>query len=183
NPSCVLGCSVSRLPPEAELCTADSSLSVRSPLDSAVPGLSRSSSVQSGTEAPIAHPGHPRETLESVLVALDNEKPKKLRFHPKQLYLSAKQGELRRVLLMLVDGIDPNFKMDSQNKRTPLHAAAEAGHADICHMLVQAGANLDTCDEDQRTPLMEACENNHMEIVCFLLRAGASATHKVLLWT
>lgn len=36
-----------------------------------------------------------------------------------------------------VDGIDPNFKMDSQSKRTPLHAAAEGGHKDICHVLVQ----------------------------------------------
>uniref|UniRef100_A0A665XB91 Euchromatic histone-lysine N-methyltransferase 1b n=1 Tax=Echeneis naucrates TaxID=173247 RepID=A0A665XB91_ECHNA len=128
--------------------------------------------------SPIVLPGPPRETLESILMALDTEKPKKLRFHPKQLYLSAKQGELKRVLLMLVDGIDPNFKMESQNKRTPLHAAAEGGHKDICHMLVQAGANLDMCDEDQRTPLMEACENNHMETVLYLLRAGASASHK-----
>lgn len=36
-----------------------------------------------------------------------------------------------------VDGIDPNFKMESQSKRTPLHVAAEAGHQEICHMLVQ----------------------------------------------
>lgn len=36
-----------------------------------------------------------------------------------------------------VDGIDPNFKMEHQNKRTPLHAAAESGHVDICHMLIQ----------------------------------------------
>lgn len=36
-----------------------------------------------------------------------------------------------------VDGIDPNFKMESQSKRTPLHAAAEAGHEEVCHMLVQ----------------------------------------------
>lgn len=166
---------------ETELCKADSSLPVRFGLDSsAVPALSRSSSVQSGTEGPLTQTvtGQQRETLESVLVALDNEKPKKLRFHPKQLYLSAKQGELRKVVLMLVDGIDPNIKMDSQNKRTPLHGAAEAGHLEICHMLIQAGANLDMCDDDQRTPLMEACENNHMEIVKYLLRAGASATHK-----
>lgn len=27
--------------------------------------------------------------------------------------------------------------MESQNKRTPLHAAAEGGHNEICHMLVQ----------------------------------------------
>lgn len=40
-------------------------------------------------------------------------------------------------LYLPVDGIDPNFKMESQNKRTPLHAAAEGGYKDICHMLVQ----------------------------------------------
>ncbi|XP_040915268.1 histone-lysine N-methyltransferase EHMT1 [Toxotes jaculatrix] len=163
---------------------ADSSLSIRSAhaLDiSAVPGSSRTATLQASmgtTASPTVPQAPPKETLESILVALDTEKPKKLRFHPKQLYLSAKQGELKRVLLMLVDGIDPNFKMESQNKRTPLHAAAEGGHKDICHMLVQAGANLDMCDEDQRTPLMEACENNHMETVLYLLRAGASAMHK-----
>uniref|UniRef100_A0A671P1C9 Histone-lysine N-methyltransferase EHMT1-like n=1 Tax=Sinocyclocheilus anshuiensis TaxID=1608454 RepID=A0A671P1C9_9TELE len=123
-------------------------------------------------------PGPPKETLESVLLALDAEKPKKLRFHPKQLYISAKQGELQKVLLMLVDGIDPNFQMESQNKRTPLHVAAEAGHQEICHMLVQAGANLDMCDEDQRTPLMEACENDNLDTVRYLLRAGAIVSHK-----
>ncbi|XP_014437532.1 histone-lysine N-methyltransferase EHMT1 [Tupaia chinensis] len=114
-----------------------------------------------------------KETLESALIALDSEKPKKLRFHPKQLYFSARQGELQKVLLMLVDGIDPNFKMEHQNKRSPLHAAAEAGHVDICHMLVQAGANIDTCSEDQRTPLMEAAENNHLDAVKYLIKAGA----------
>lgn len=40
-----------------------------------------------------------------------------------------------------VEGIDPNFKMESQNKRTPLHVAAEAGYQEVCHMLVQVRAN------------------------------------------
>uniref|UniRef100_A0A8C7VS27 Euchromatic histone-lysine N-methyltransferase 1b n=1 Tax=Oncorhynchus mykiss TaxID=8022 RepID=A0A8C7VS27_ONCMY len=120
----------------------------------------------------------PKETLESILLALDTEKPKKLRFHPKQLFISAKQGELQKVLLMLADGMDPNFKMESQSRRTPLHVAAAAGHQEICHLLVQSGANLDICDEDQRTPLMEACENNHLETVRYLLSAGAIASHK-----
>lgn len=44
--------------------------------------------------------------------------------------------------LFAVDGIDPNFKMEHQNKRSPLHAAAEAGHVDICHMLIQVGCGL-----------------------------------------
>ncbi|XP_029467385.1 histone-lysine N-methyltransferase EHMT1 isoform X3 [Rhinatrema bivittatum] len=117
--------------------------------------------------------GPVKETVESALIALDSEKPKKLRFHPKQLYFSARQGELQKVLLMLVDGIDPNFKMEQHNRRTPLHAAAEAGHIDVCHMLIQAGANLDTCSEDQRTPLMEASENNHLDTVKYLIKAGA----------
>uniref|UniRef100_A0A8B9HGJ7 Euchromatic histone-lysine N-methyltransferase 1b n=1 Tax=Astyanax mexicanus TaxID=7994 RepID=A0A8B9HGJ7_ASTMX len=141
---------------------------------SPTPGTSRSSTA-AGAGPPA---GPPKETLETVLLALDAEKPKKLRFHPKQLYISAKQGELQKVLLMLVDGIDPNFKMENQSKRTPLHVAAEAGHQEVCHMLVQAGANLDMCDEDQRTPLMEACENNHLDTVNYLLRAGAIVSHK-----
>ncbi|XP_036756615.2 histone-lysine N-methyltransferase EHMT1 isoform X11 [Manis pentadactyla] len=123
--------------------------------------------------APGLSQGPGKETLESALIALDSEKPKKLRFHPKQLYFSARQGELQKVLLMLVDGIDPNFKMEHQGKRSPLHAAAEAGHVDVCHMLIQAGANIDTCSEDQRTPLMEAAENNHLDAVKYLIKAGA----------
>ncbi|XP_064346907.1 histone-lysine N-methyltransferase EHMT1 isoform X4 [Camelus dromedarius] len=128
--------------------------------------------------AGLGKPAPGKETLESALIALDSEKPKKLRFHPKQLYFSARQGEVQKVLLMLVDGIDPNFKMEHQNKRSPLHAAAEAGHVDICHMLIQAGANIDTCSEDQRTPLMEAAENNHLDAVKYLIKAGALADPK-----
>ena len=44
--------------------------------------------------------------------------------------------------MFAVDGIDPNFKMEHQNKRSPLHAAAEAGHVDICHMLIQVRRGL-----------------------------------------
>ncbi|KAB1280182.1 Histone-lysine N-methyltransferase EHMT1 [Camelus dromedarius] len=131
--------------------------------------------------AGLGKPAPGKETLESALIALDSEKPKKLRFHPKQLYFSARQGEVQKVLLMLVDGIDPNFKMEHQNKRSPLHAAAEAGHVDICHMLIQAGANIDTCSEDQRTPLMEAAENNHLDAVKYLIKAGALADPKEML--
>ncbi|XP_076587571.1 histone-lysine N-methyltransferase EHMT1a isoform X2 [Chaetodon auriga] len=122
----------------------------------------------------------PKESLESILMALDDEnlKPKKVKYPTRQLYISAKQGELQKVIHLLVDGKDPNFMMEGQNKRTPLHAAAAEGHQEICHMLVQAGANLDMFDEEQRTPLMVACENNHLDTVQYLLRAGASVSHK-----
>ncbi|CAK6977873.1 LOW QUALITY PROTEIN: histone-lysine N-methyltransferase EHMT1a [Scomber scombrus] len=122
----------------------------------------------------------PKESLETILMALDDEnlKPKKVKYPTRQLYISAKQGELQKVIHLLVDGKDPNFLMEGQNKRTPLHAAAAEGHQEICHMLVQAGANLDMSDEEQKTPLMAACENNHLETVKYLLRAGAAVSHK-----
>uniref|UniRef100_A0A8C7ISS7 Euchromatic histone-lysine N-methyltransferase 1a n=1 Tax=Oncorhynchus kisutch TaxID=8019 RepID=A0A8C7ISS7_ONCKI len=105
-------------------------------------------------------------------------RPKKVKYHTKQLYISAHHGELQKVIHLLVDGKDPNYLMYSQNKRTPLHAAASEGHQEVCHMLVQAGANLDMFDEEQRTPLMDACENNHLDTVKYLLRAGAALSHK-----
>ncbi|XP_076021273.1 histone-lysine N-methyltransferase EHMT1a [Genypterus blacodes] len=122
----------------------------------------------------------PKESLEGILMALDDEnlKPKKVKYPIKQLFMSAKEGELQKVLHLLVDGKDPNFLMEGQNKQTPLHAAAAEGHQDICHMLVQAGANLDMFDEEQRTPLMAACESNHLDTVKYLLRAGAAIGHK-----
>ncbi|XP_035496294.2 histone-lysine N-methyltransferase EHMT1a isoform X4 [Scophthalmus maximus] len=122
----------------------------------------------------------PKESLETILMALDDEnlKPKKVKYPTRQLYISAKQGELQKVIHLLVDGKDPNFLMEGQNKRTPLHAAAAEGHKEICHMLVQAGANLEMFDEEQRTPLMVACENNHLDTVKYLLRAGAAVCHK-----
>ncbi|XP_061529145.1 histone-lysine N-methyltransferase EHMT1a isoform X3 [Phycodurus eques] len=140
------------------------------------PQRSRELNFSSGTAG-----GMPNESLESILMGLDDDenlKPTKVNYPTRQLYISAKEGELQRVIHLLVDGKDPNFLMDAQNKRTPLHAAATEGHKEICHMLIQAGANLEMFDEEQRTPLMAACENNHLETVKYLIRAGAAINHK-----
>ncbi|XP_068616787.1 histone-lysine N-methyltransferase EHMT1-like [Brachionichthys hirsutus] len=130
-------------------------------------------------KAVCAADGLPKESLENILMALDDEnlKPKKATYPSRQLYVSAKEGELQKVIHLLgnsIDGKDPNFVMEDQNRHTPLHAAAAEGHQEVCHMLVQAGANLDMFDEEQRTPLMAACENNHLDTVKYLLRAGAA---------
>ncbi|MEQ2254291.1 hypothetical protein ILYODFUR_002241 [Ilyodon furcidens] len=124
---------------------------------------------------------HPKKSLETILMSLDDEnmKRKKVKGPTRQLYVSAKQGDLQMVIQLLVDGKDPNFLMEGHNKRTALHAAAAEGHQEICHMLVQAGANLDMFDEEHRTPLIAACENNHLDTVKYLVRAGATVGHKV----
>uniref|UniRef100_A0AAQ5X073 Euchromatic histone-lysine N-methyltransferase 2 n=1 Tax=Amphiprion ocellaris TaxID=80972 RepID=A0AAQ5X073_AMPOC len=102
---------------------------------------------------------------------------KKLRFHPRQLYPAAKQGEVQRVLLMLMEGIDPTYQPDSQNRRSALHAAAQRGLLEVCYMLVQAGAQVDAQDKDMRTPLLEAIINNHIEVARYLIQNGACVYH------
>ncbi|XP_012671453.2 histone-lysine N-methyltransferase EHMT1a isoform X2 [Clupea harengus] len=138
---------------------------------------------KTGAVAAEAEAGTTKETLEGILEALDEQttsRYKKAQYPPAQLLTSATQGDLQSVMQMLVEGADPNRTLDSTKRQTPLHVAAGGGHIEICHMFVQAGANLDMCDEGQRTPLMYACENNHLETVKYLLKAGAASNQKDL---
>uniref|UniRef100_A0A7N9APA7 Euchromatic histone-lysine N-methyltransferase 2 n=1 Tax=Mastacembelus armatus TaxID=205130 RepID=A0A7N9APA7_9TELE len=124
-------------------------------------------------------PGSSRAALQKAILTQDTERRKKLRFHPRQLYPAAKQGEVQRVLLMLMEGIDPTYQPDSQNRRSALHAAAQRGLLEICYMLVQAGAQVDAQDKDLRTPLLEAIINNHIEVAHYLVQNGACVYHVV----
>uniref|UniRef100_A0A8C9ZAR3 Euchromatic histone-lysine N-methyltransferase 2 n=1 Tax=Sander lucioperca TaxID=283035 RepID=A0A8C9ZAR3_SANLU len=118
-------------------------------------------------------PGPSRAALQKAILTQDTERKKKLRFHPRQLYPAAKQGEVQRVLLMLMEGIDPTYQPDSQNRRSALHAAAQRGLLEVCYILVQAGAQVDALDKDRRTPLLEAIINNHIEVAHYLVQNGA----------
>ncbi|XP_029441726.1 histone-lysine N-methyltransferase EHMT2 [Rhinatrema bivittatum] len=126
-------------------------------------------------------PGPVREVLEKALVVQEAEnillqkrdRRKKLRYHPRQMYLSVKQGELQKIVLMLLDNLDPNFLTDQQSKRSPLHAAAQKGYLDICHVLLQAGACLDAFDKFLRTPLMEAVVSSQLDVAKYLVQRGA----------
>nr|XP_046272928.1 histone-lysine N-methyltransferase EHMT2 isoform X2 [Scatophagus argus] len=122
-------------------------------------------------------PGPSRAALQKAILTQDTERKKKLRFHPRQLYPAAKQGEVQRVLLMLMEGIDPTYQPDSQNRRSALHAAAQRGLLEICYMLVQAGAKVEAQDKELRTPLLEAIINNHIEVAHYLIQNGACVYH------
>ncbi|XP_044026576.1 histone-lysine N-methyltransferase EHMT2 isoform X3 [Siniperca chuatsi] len=122
-------------------------------------------------------PGPSRAALQKAILTQDTERKKKLRFHPRQLYPAAKQGEVQRVLLMLMEGIDPTYQPDSQNRRSALHAAAQRGLLEVCYMLIQAGAHVDAQDKDRRTPLLEAIINNHIEVAHFLVQNGGCVYH------
>ncbi|XP_078502047.1 histone-lysine N-methyltransferase EHMT2 isoform X4 [Lissotriton helveticus] len=130
-----------------------------------------------------------REGLEKALLSQEmemSERPaptkrdrrKKVRYHPRQLYLSVKHGELQKIVHMLLDNLDPNFLAEQVSKRTPLHAAAQKGYLEICHVLLQAGAYINAFDKVLRTPLMEAVVSNQLEAAKYLVNRGACIYHK-----
>uniref|UniRef100_A0A8C9W1B9 Euchromatic histone-lysine N-methyltransferase 2 n=1 Tax=Scleropages formosus TaxID=113540 RepID=A0A8C9W1B9_SCLFO len=121
--------------------------------------------------------GVSRAALQKAILTQETERRKKLRFHPRQLYPAAKQGEVQRVLLMLMEGIDPAYQSDCQNRRCALHAAAQRGLLEMCYLLIQAGAKVDAQDKAQRTPLLEAIVNNHIDVVRYLIQSGACVYH------
>uniref|UniRef100_A0A8C5I7C4 Histone-lysine N-methyltransferase EHMT1-like n=1 Tax=Gouania willdenowi TaxID=441366 RepID=A0A8C5I7C4_GOUWI len=87
-------------------------------------------------------------------------KSKKVKYPTRQLYISAKQGDLQKVVHLLGNYLPVTRLTVSRG---------------VC---TQAGANLDTPDDEQRTPLMAACEKNHLDTVKYLIRAGAAVGHK-----
>uniref|UniRef100_A0AAY4E6Z4 Euchromatic histone-lysine N-methyltransferase 2 n=1 Tax=Denticeps clupeoides TaxID=299321 RepID=A0AAY4E6Z4_9TELE len=117
-------------------------------------------------------PGDKRVALQRAILTQETERKKKMRFHPRQLYPAAKQGEVQRAP-------DESFQSsaDSQSRRSALHAAAQKGLLEVCYLLVQAGAKVDAQDKTLRTPLLEAIVNNHIDVVKFLIQSGACVYH------
>ncbi|KAG8448600.1 hypothetical protein GDO86_015623 [Hymenochirus boettgeri] len=112
------------------------------------------------------------------LLQQKRDRRKKIKYNSRQLYLCVKQGELQKVLLMLMDNQDSSFLNDQQLKRSPLHAATQRGSLELCHILIQAGANINSTDKVLRTPLLEAVVNNHIEVSKYLVQKGACVYHQ-----
>uniref|UniRef100_A0A673LVK7 Histone-lysine N-methyltransferase EHMT2-like n=1 Tax=Sinocyclocheilus rhinocerous TaxID=307959 RepID=A0A673LVK7_9TELE len=115
-------------------------------------------------------PGDRRAALQKAILTQDTERRKKLRFHSRQLYPAAKQGEAQRVLLMLMEGIDPSYQSDSQNRRCALHAAAQRGLLEVCYLYKLA------IDSGGWTPIIWAAEHRHIDVIRALLNRGANVT-------
>jgi ankyrin repeat protein len=57
---------------------------------------------------------------------------------------------------------------------TPLHYAAQYGHAEVCRVLMEAGAAVGAQNVRQCTPLTFAAQEGHAEVCCVLMKAGAA---------
>ncbi|XP_046561353.1 histone-lysine N-methyltransferase EHMT2-like [Haliotis rubra] len=62
-----------------------------------------------------------------------------------------------------------NINRRDPNNMTPAMIAAEAGHADVHHLLVSEGADVSLTDNQGRDCLMYACEGDNVSIVRHLL--------------
>jgi len=71
---------------------------------------------------------------------------------------------------LLSKGANPN---GTATAGSPLHAAAQLGHGEVCQALIQAGADLDLQDKLGETPLHKASSGGYVEVITALLDAGA----------
>eukprot|EP00752_Nemacystus_decipiens_P017481 g15673.t1 len=92
-------------------------------------------------------------------------------FRDTALHLSAWQGEVGVVKLLLARGAD----VDAENNlgSTPLNRAAVAGRTEVIELLLDAGADLEHQDDISGTPLHGAARRNHCSTVRLLLNRGA----------
>ncbi|CAJ1449817.1 unnamed protein product [Effrenium voratum] len=89
-----------------------------------------------------------------------------------ELWEAAFTGDAGSVTSLLEEPMDPNTTDDVG--RSALHVAAERGHVEVVHCLLDSGADKDRADTRSRhTPMHDAAKNGHHEVVRCLLEAGA----------
>ena len=88
------------------------------------------------------------------------------------LHAAAYGGNLQVVELLVAKGASVN---DSGNlfKMSPLHAAAEEGHADVVKALLDAKAAIEAQERNGYTPLTQAGWREHWDAADLLMKAGA----------
>ena len=93
-----------------------------------------------------------------------------------QLCNASAVGDAATVEALLA--LDPSLaaarRQGQWGDRTPLHVAAQHGHAAVVEALLRHGADVMARDEgDHATPLHWAAEGGHLEVVRMLVEAGA----------
>ena len=90
----------------------------------------------------------------------------------RELLAAALDGNLNEVKGLLDKGANVNVK--SINGHTPLHNAAQRGHAEAARLLIDRGANPDAEDRSKKTSLHWAATNGHEGVARLLIDRGAN---------
>jgi ankyrin repeat protein len=86
------------------------------------------------------------------------------------------QGDVAAVRKLLKD--DPKLAKTPKGLQLPLHVAARGDNLEIVTLLLDAGADVNTPDEEGRTALHAAANNDQLEIVKLLIKRGADVKAK-----
>ena len=92
-------------------------------------------------------------------------------FYP--LGLAAFFGHLETVRLLLARGADVKQVARNSMKVQALHSALAGNHREVARALLEAGAPVNTGQQEGWTPLMEAVLHDDVEIAKLLLARGA----------
>ena len=84
-----------------------------------------------------------------------------------KLFNSSLNGDLEGVVDALAQG--GRVAMRNPQGGTPLIAATQNGHTDICGLLLAHGSDVAVSDSHGATPLLVAAQNGHSDICGFLL--------------
>eukprot|EP00090_Calanus_glacialis_P016589 TRINITY_DN25942_c0_g1_i1.p1 TRINITY_DN25942_c0_g1~~TRINITY_DN25942_c0_g1_i1.p1 ORF type:complete len:120 (-),score=19.98 TRINITY_DN25942_c0_g1_i1:447-806(-) len=89
-----------------------------------------------------------------------------------ELFTAAGDGDLEKVAKLLAEGamVDEG---DVWTGWIPLHAAAEAGHAQVTDLLLSKGANVELCTDTGYNALHLAASGGHIEVCQKLVKAGS----------
>lgn len=88
------------------------------------------------------------------------------------LFIVAQRNRPDIIKFLLETGADVNSE-EKKSRKTPLHAAACKGNTEVCTLLLEKGANINSIDYGNNTPLSMALEDNRPETALFLLEKGA----------
>ncbi|KAF8796616.1 Histone-lysine N-methyltransferase EHMT1 like protein [Argiope bruennichi] len=117
-------------------------------------------------------PAPPTQDLKTMLMAITKEPSLRLRPTGKCLFNPIKVGDIKKVIQLIANGVDPNHKFNQHKNNTPLHIAAFYGCIGIVHILIQYGASIDAVNDDLETPFILAVEKDQMAVVRYLVHTG-----------
>ena len=85
------------------------------------------------------------------------------------LFKSALLNHVALVRLLLADGLSPNTTLSELGNSTPMHSAAREGGIDVVRLLLEAGADANSCNCVGNTPLAEAIATGELACTCELI--------------
>ena len=90
-----------------------------------------------------------------------------------ELYDAARMGDLKRVTLLVGQGVDKN-QVGGPYGQSALDIATEENHLTVVEYLVEQGADMEKENMNGNTSLLYASEQGHVEVTRYLLQQGAN---------